>query len=84
MYSGGHGNSYHEPRRYVKEVGRIMITTEKVCRDMVQLPVRERKNLFAVIARQGFEKDRYFQQEIFDDIRRASSTTREAAKYLEI
>jgi excisionase family DNA binding protein len=61
-----------------------MITAEKVYRDMVEMPVKEREKLFAVIARQGFEKDRYSRQEVFDDIRRAPFTAREAAEYLEI
>ena len=61
-----------------------MITAEKVYRDMVEMPIQEREKLFAVIARQGFEKDRYSQQEVFDDIRRAPFTAKEAAEYLEI
>jgi excisionase family DNA binding protein len=61
-----------------------MITAEKLYRDMVEMPVEEREKLFAVIARQGFEKDTYTRQEVFDDIRRAPFTTKEAAEYLEI
>jgi len=61
-----------------------MITAEKIYRDLVEMPVKEREKLFAVIARQGFEKDRYSQQEVFDDIRRAPFTAKEAAEYLEI
>jgi excisionase family DNA binding protein len=61
-----------------------MITAEKVYRDMVEMPVKERERLFAVIARQGFDKDRYSRQEVFDDIRHAPFTVREAAEYLEI
>jgi excisionase family DNA binding protein len=61
-----------------------MITAEKVYRDMVEMPVKERERLFAVIARQGFEKDRYSRQEVFDDIRHTPFTVREAAEYLEI
>ena len=37
-----------------------------------------------MIARQGFEKDRYTRQEVFDDIRRAPFTIKEAADYLEV
>jgi len=51
---------------------------------MVEMPVKEREKLFAVIARQGFEKDRYTRQEVFDDIRRAPFTIKEAADYLEV
>ncbi|MCF8131110.1 MAG: excisionase family DNA-binding protein [Deltaproteobacteria bacterium] len=61
-----------------------MITAEKLYRDMVEMPVEEREKLFAVIARRGFEKDTYTRQEVFDDIRRAPFTTKEAAEYLEI
>jgi excisionase family DNA binding protein len=61
-----------------------MITAEKIYRDMVEMPVKEREKLFAVIARQGFVKDRYFQQEVFDDIHRVPFTAKEAAEYLEI
>jgi excisionase family DNA binding protein len=61
-----------------------MITAQKVYRDIVEMPVEEREKLFAVIARQGFEKDMYTRQEVFDDIRRAPFTAKEAAEYLEI
>ena len=61
-----------------------MITAEKVYREIVEMPVEEREKLFAAIARQGFEKDRYSQQEVFDDIRRAPFSAKEAAEYLEI
>jgi len=61
-----------------------MITAEKLYRDMVEMPVEEREKLFAVIARRGFEKDTYTRQEVFDDIRSAPFTTKEAAEYLEI
>jgi len=61
-----------------------MITAEKLYRDMVEMPVKEREKLFAVIARQGFEKDTYTRQEVFDDIRRAPFTIKEAADYLEV
>lgn len=61
-----------------------MITAEKLYRDMLEMPVEEREKLFAVIARRGFEKDTYSRREVFDDIRRAPFTTKEAAEYLEI
>ncbi len=48
------------------------------------MPVKEREKLFAVIARQGFTKDRYRKEAVFDDIRSALFTVREAAEYLEI
>ena len=49
-----------------------------------QLAVKEREKLFAVIARQGFKKDNYTWEEVFEDIRRAPFTVRETADYLEI
>lgn len=61
-----------------------MITAEKVYEDMIEMPVKEREKLFAVIARQGFAKDRYRKEAVFDDIRSALFTVREAAEYLEI
>jgi excisionase family DNA binding protein len=61
-----------------------MITAEKVYEDMLEMPVKEREKLFAVIARQGFEKDRYRHEEVFDDIRRTPFAIREASDYLEI
>ena len=61
-----------------------MITAEKVYEDMIEMPVKEREKLFAVIARQGFTKDRYRKEAVFDDIRSALFTVREAAEYLEI
>jgi len=61
-----------------------MITAEKVYEDMLQMPVKEREKLFSVIARQGFMKDRYTWEEVFDDVRRSPFTVREAAGYLKI
>ena len=40
--------------------------------------------MFTVIARRGFEKDLYRHDEVFDEIRQAPFTLREAAEYLEI
>ena len=51
---------------------------------MLEMPIEEREKLFAVIARRGFEKELYRHDEVFDDIRQAPFTLREAADYLEI
>ena len=59
-----------------------MLTAEKIYNEIVEMPVKEREKLFAVIARQGFEKDVYNHDEVFDDIRRAPFTLKEAAEYL--
>ena len=48
------------------------------------MPLKEREKLFALIARRGFEKDFYSHDEVFDEIRQAPFTLREAAEYLEI
>ncbi|MEW6214675.1 MAG: helix-turn-helix domain-containing protein [Nitrospirota bacterium] len=48
------------------------------------MPVKERERLFTVIARRGFEKDLYTQEEVFDDIRHSPFTIKEAAEYLEV
>ena len=48
------------------------------------MPVQEREKLFTVIARQGFEKEFYSHDEVFDDIRQAPFTLKEAAEYLEV
>jgi hypothetical protein len=34
-----------------------MITAEKVYKDIINMPLKEREKLFAAIARKGFEKD---------------------------
>jgi len=61
-----------------------MITAEKIYRQILEMPVKEREKLFAVIARKGFEKDSYSHDEVFDDIRQAPFTVKEAAEYLEV
>ena len=61
-----------------------MITAEKIYKDMLEMPIEEREKLFAVIARRGFEKELYSHDEVFDDLRQAPFTLREAAGYLEI
>lgn len=61
-----------------------MITAEKVYNDLLEMPLKEREKLFAVIARKGFEKDLYKHDEVFDEIRQAPFTLKEAAEYLEV
>lgn len=60
------------------------ITAEKIYREILELPLKEREKLFTVIARQGFEKELYMHDEVFDDIRREPFTIKEAAEYLEV
>ncbi|MBW2066292.1 MAG: helix-turn-helix domain-containing protein [Deltaproteobacteria bacterium] len=59
-----------------------MITAEKVYRDIVQMPLRERERLFVMIARRGFEKDLYKHYEVEDEITGSPFTVKEAADYL--
>lgn len=61
-----------------------MITAEKVYKELTRMPVKEREKLFAVIARRGFEKDIYEHDEVFEAIRTAPFTIKEAAEYLEV
>ena len=61
-----------------------MITAEKVYREILEMPLKEREKLFAVIARRGFEKDLYSHNEVFDEIRQSPFTVKEAAEYLEV
>lgn len=61
-----------------------MITAEKVYKEIVSMPVDEREKLFAVIARQGFDKELYTHEEVFGDIRQSPFTIKEAAEYLEV
>lgn len=61
-----------------------MITAEKVYREILEMPVKERERLFSVIARHGFEKDYYTHDEVFDEIRSSPFTIKEAAEYLEV
>ncbi len=61
-----------------------MITAEKVYKEILEMPLKEREKLFAVIARKGFEKDLYSHEEVFDEIRLSPFTVKEAAEYLEI
>ncbi len=61
-----------------------MITAQKIYKEMLAMPVKERERLFAVIARRGFEKEIYTHEEVFDDIRNKPFTIKEAADYLEV
>ena len=61
-----------------------MVTAEKIYKEILEMPVRERERLFAVIARRGFEKDLYRHDEVFDELRKSPFTIREAAEYLEV
>lgn len=61
-----------------------MITAEKVYKEILEMPIKEREKLFTVIARKGFEKDVFSHDEVFDDIRRSPFTVKEAAEYLEV
>jgi excisionase family DNA binding protein len=61
-----------------------MITAEKVYKEILEMPVKEREKLFVVIAKLGFEKDLYTHEEVFEDIRQAPFTIKEASEYLEV
>jgi excisionase family DNA binding protein len=61
-----------------------MITAERVYKEILEMPLKEREKLFTVIARRGFEKDFYSHDEVFDEIRQAPFTLKEAAEYLGI
>ncbi len=61
-----------------------MITADKVYKELLDMPLKEREKLFSVIARRGFEKDLYSHNEVFDEIRQSPFTVKEAAEYLEV
>ena len=61
-----------------------MISAEKVYKDILDMSLKEREKLFAVIARKGFEKDLYSHEEVFDEIRKSPFTVRQASEYLEV
>ncbi|MBM4136048.1 MAG: helix-turn-helix domain-containing protein [Nitrospira sp.] len=61
-----------------------MITAERVYKEILEMPLKERERLFAVIARHGFEKEFYTHDEVFSDIRQSPFTIKEAAEYLEV
>jgi len=50
----------------------------------LDMPLKEREKLFAVIARKGFEKDLYSHEEVFDEIRQSPFTVSQASEYLEV
>lgn len=54
-----------------------MITAEKIYRSILEMPVKEREKLFAVIARRGFEKELYRHDEVFDEIRQEPFTLKQ-------
>jgi excisionase family DNA binding protein len=61
-----------------------MITAEKVYKEILEMSVTEREKLFVVIAKRGFEKNSYTHEEVFEDIRQAPFTIKEASEYLEV
>lgn len=61
-----------------------MITAERIYKEILEMPMREREKLFSVIARRGFEKDFYNHDEVFEEIRRSPFTLKEAVEYLEV
>ena len=61
-----------------------MISAEKVYKDILDMPLKEREKLFAVIARKGFEKDLFSHEEVFDEIRQSPFIVSEASEYLEV
>lgn len=61
-----------------------MISAEKVYKDILDMPLKEREKLFAVIARRGFEKDLYSHEEVFDEIRQSPFNVSQASEYLEV
>ena len=60
-----------------------MNKAEKIYNDIIALPVAEREKLFSIIARNGFEKNYYAYDEVFDDIS-STFTIKEASEYLEV
>ena len=61
-----------------------MITAQKVYSEILNMTVKEREKLFAVIARRGFEKEYYSHDEVFGEIRQSPFTIKEASEYLEV
>ena len=62
----------------------MTITAEKIYKQILDMPIKEREKLFIVIAKQGFDKDLYSHNEVFDEIRRSPFSLKEAAEYLEV
>ena len=61
-----------------------MLTAKKVYKEIVDMPLKEREQLFAIIARYGFEKTSYSHDEVFADLYQSPFTLNEAAEYLEV
>lgn len=59
-----------------------MITAEKVYKEIVEMPIKERERLFAIIAKRGFEKEIYSHEEVFGELRQTPFVISEAAEYL--
>ena len=60
-----------------------MNRAEKIYKDIITLPMRDREKLFSIIARKGFDKDYYAYDEVFDDIP-STFTIKEASEYLNV
>jgi len=54
-----------------------MLTAEKIYKDILDLPLKEREKLFMAIARKGFEKDSYLHDEVFSDLNASPFTIKE-------
>lgn len=61
-----------------------MLNAQKVYKEITRMPLKEREKLFAIIGRQGFEKELYAHGEVFEDIRQSPFTIKDAAEYLEV
>jgi excisionase family DNA binding protein len=61
-----------------------MTTAERVYQEILEMLVPERERLFCLIARQGFEKDFYSFDEVFEDLQELRFTVKEVAQYLEV
>lgn len=60
-----------------------MNRAEKIYKDIITLPMRDREKLFSIIARKGFDKDYYAYDEVFDDIP-STFTIKETAEYMDV
>ena len=61
-----------------------MVSSKKVYKEILDMPIKEREKLFAVIARKGFEKEFYSRHDVFDEIRESPFTIKEATEYFEV
>jgi len=59
-----------------------MSIAEKIYKQIVEMPIKEREKLFAAIARQGFEKETYSHEEVFGELRQRPFIISETAEYL--